>query len=206
MTGEQACQNALKYIKYVYWYGGKGQKCTQALLNTLARLYPRIYTANYINKCKADIKAGRYCIDCSGLVCHAYGIPDIGTYTMNTDKRFQEYKGTPKNGMIVWNPTHVGIYYNGNIIEARGIDYDVTMSRKYRPADWKKVFHVAGVTYTNNNAKTAKTAVSYLLAAVDVLNGKAGNGAARVDYLSKLGYNADTVQELVNIATKGAAK
>lgn len=209
MNGEQVIKNALNYLHYVYWYGGKGQKCTQALLNTLAAAYPRVYTATYKAKCKKDIAAGRYCIDCSGLVCKAYKIPDIGTYTMATDKRFTQYKGAPENGMIVWNPTHVGLYCNGKVIEARGIDYDVTTDRVYRPQDWQRVYTVAGTTYgtPSNNAKNGpKTAVSYLQAAIDVCNGKAGNGAARIDYLKARGYNADTVQELVNIATKGAKK
>lgn len=210
MTGAGVCANALKYKGFVYWYGGKGQKCTSALLNSLAKTYPSVYTLIYRNKCKQDIAAGKSCIDCSGLVCRAYGIGDLSTYQMAKDGRFKKYTGTPLNGMIVWKPSHVGIYYNGKVIEARGIDWDVTTSRTYRKSDWTCVYTVEGVEYMAANKttskKTAKTAVSYLQAAMDVINGKAGNGAERVNYLKSAGYDADIVQEIVNLAIKGAAK
>lgn len=205
MTGKDIVKTALKYKNYVYWYGGKAQKCTSVLLNTLSKLYPTIYTTNYINKCKADIKAGRYCIDCSGLVCKAYGIKDIGTYQMEKDLRFKEWKGTPLNGMIVWKRAHVGIYNDGKVIEARGVDYDVTSNRTYKKNDWEKVFYFEGINYATN-AKTpgneSKTPVEYLQAAIDTIGGKYGTGTARKTALKNAGFDADKVQNIVNVALK----
>lgn len=201
MTGEDIIKKALKYKNYVYWYGGKGQKCTTVLLNTLKSLYPSTYTTNYVNKCKKDISAGKYCIDCSGLVCRAYGIKDIGTYQMATDKRFKEWEGTPLNGMIVWKWGHVGLYYNGKVVEARGIDYDVTTNRTYKKSDWNRIFYFDGVDY-GMTAKTSKTAVEYLNAAIDVINGKYGTGTTRKTALKKAGFDADKVQNIVNLALK----
>lgn len=200
MTGADIIKKALKYKKYVYWYGGKAQKCTNVLLNTLSKLYPTIYTTNYIAKCKKDITAGKYCIDCSGLVCKAYGIKDIGTYQMATDTRFKEWTETPLNGMIVWKWNHCGIYNDGKVIEARGIDYDVTTTRTYKKSDWQRVYYMDGVEYMAKNAN--KTAQEYLQAAIDVINGKYGTGSARKTALQNAGYDYDKVQNLVNSALK----
>lgn len=204
MTGEDICKNALEYTKggYVYWYGGKGQKCTATLLKQLSSMYQNIYTKSYIAKCEQDIKNGKRCIDCSGLVCKAYGIKDIGTYQMATDTRFHIYEGTPCNGMILWKWTHCGIYYNGKVIEARGKDYGVISSRTYKATDWQRIYTVDGVDYMQTNTK--KTATEYLQAAIDVLAGKFGNGTERTVKLKTAGYNSDIVQELVNYAIKGA--
>lgn len=199
MTGAQVIKNALKYKNYVYWYGGKGDKCTKALLDRLASAYPNVYTASYKNKCLVDIKNGKYCIDCSGLVCKAYGISDIGTYSF--PKAFKEWTGTPKNGMIVWTWTHTGIYNNGKVIEARGVDYDVTTSRTYRKQDWQRVFYSEKVNYMNN--KNEVTAQDYLKVAEDIVNGKAGNGDKREAYIKAKGLDYDRVQKIVNIAVRG---
>lgn len=199
MTGNDVCTRALTYKNYVYWYGGKGQKCTQALLDTLAKLYPAIYTSTYKAKCRKDIQAGKMCIDCSGLVCKALGISDIGTWQMSRDSRFIPYEGPIKNGMIVWKSTHVGIYQNGHVIEARGIDYDVTTNRKYNRKDWATVYTFKNIVYNNN--KDSMSAYQYLQAAIDAINGKYGNGTDRVKKLTTEGFDPDKVQKLINIAS-----
>lgn len=197
ITGAQICKNALKYKGYVYWYGGKGEKCTAALLTQLAIRYPKVYTTAYRIKCNADIAAGKSCIDCSGLVCKALGIDDISTYQMANDRRFVQYTGAPMNGMIVWKSSHVGIYYNGKVIEARGIDYDVTRNRAYKESDWQRVYAFTGATYKSTVGHTAE---EYLIIAASVLQGKLGDGDARKKALESAGYDYDKVQNLVNLA------
>lgn len=195
MTGNDIVVKALKCINYVYWYGGKGQKCTTKLLNQLAGLYPSIYTADYIAKCKQDIKDKKTCIDCSGLVCKAYGVDQVGTYSF--PKIFKEWSGTPLNGMIVWRWTHTGIYYNGHVIEARGVDYDVTTTRIYRRADWQRIYYKEGVTYMGTH-----NPLEYLKKAVEVANGNYGNGDARVAKLKAENYDPEKIQAIINEAYK----
>lgn len=210
LTGEQVVKNAFAMSDYVYWYGGSGQKCTYALLNTLSRLYPGIYTNSYKAKCRADIKAEKTCIDCSGFACKASGLPHYSTYQMTYDSHFARWndKEHPKNGMIVWRPTHCGIYYNGEVIttvsgdyviEARGIDYDITSARKYIPSQWQRVYYVKNVNYNS----IEKLDDDYDYAARMVIAGKYGNGAARKKALEAAGYDYSRVQALVNQKLRG---
>lgn len=135
--------------KHCYWYGGKNNKCTQALLDSLSKAYPKVYTKKYIAKCKKDIEAGYTCIDCSGLVCYAYGVSWYGTSQFG--KVFKTTKEL-KDGMIVWRSGHCGIYAGGTVIEAKGIDSDIVIS-PYKVNEWKRFYYLDGVDYgkeTNN--------------------------------------------------------
>lgn len=208
-TGEDVVKNAFAMTNYVYWYGGSGEKCTTTLLNRLARLYPSVYTATYKAKCQIDIKNGKYCIDCSGFVCKASGLPHYSTYQMMTNTHFRQVnKSDIKNGMIVWRPTHCGIYYNGDvittvngeyIIEARGIDYDITTTRKYKASEWTRVYKVDGIDYNS----IEKLDDEYDYAARMVIQGKYGNGAERKKKLEAAGYDYSRVQALVNQILRG---
>lgn len=202
MTGTEICENANKFVgKYVYWYGGKNQRCTTALLSQLSKLYPKIYTSAYKTKCRQHISAGKYCIDCSGLVCSVYGVGMVGTTQFS--KYFQEYTGEIKNGMIVWTSGHTGIYWNGQVIEARGINYGVTNTRKYNASDWSKIWIMQGVEY---DMSTKHTATDYLNTAINVIAGGYGTGEARKTSVTAAGYDYETVQSLVNTAMRGASK
>lgn len=139
---------------YVYWYGGKRTRCTDALLQRLSKAYPNIYTASYIAKCKADIKAGKSCCDCSGLVCYAYGISDIGSSQMLAF--FKKWDKKPKNGMILYKKGHVGIYENGRILEMRGVDYDYQSSRTYKSQDWLFILYSPEVDYDTPTVHSIK--------------------------------------------------
>ena len=195
MTGNDIIKNALRCGNYVYWYGAKGEECTYKLLNTLSALYPGIYTTTYKQKCMADIRNGKNAIDCSGLVCLAYGISNISTYEM--PKHFTEYTGPIKNGMIVWRRNHVGLYYNGVVIEARGIDYDVTANRIYKKSDWERIYIKPDVNY---DADMEHTPIDYLKTAIDVMQGIYGNGTMRKNLLEKRGFNYEKIQSIINIS------
>lgn len=195
MTGNDIIKNALRCGNYVYWYGAKGEECTYKLLNTLSALYPGIYTTTYKQKCMADIRNGKCAIDCSGLVCLAYGISNISTYEM--PKHFTEYTGPIKNGMIVWRRNHVGLYYNGVVIEARGIDYDVTAYRTYKKSDWERVYIKPDVNY---DVDMEHTPIDYLKTVIDVMQGIYGNGTMRKNLLEKRGFNYEKIQSIINIA------
>ena len=195
MTGNDIIKNALLYKNCVYWYGAKGEQCTYKLLNILSALYPGIYTTTYKQKCMADIRNGECAIDCSGLVCRAYGISNMSTYDM--PKHFTEYTGPVKNGMIVWKHEHVGLYYNGMVLEARGIDYDVTDTRTYKKSDWERIYINTDVNY---DADMEHTPIDYLKTAIDVMQGIYGNGTMRKNLLEKRGFNYEKIQSIINIA------
>lgn len=198
MTGAEIVKRALRYKNFVYWYGAKGQRCTQALLNQLAGLYPGIYTLTYVRKCRDDIQAGKWAVDCSGLVCLAYGCEQIGTAQML--QKFHVWQGSPADGMIVWKDGHCGIYYNGRVIEARGIDYDITTSRKYIKKQWQKVLYLPEVNYIGG--KVEHTPIEYINAALAVISGDYGNGPSRRTKLESEGYNYERVQNIINAAYK----
>lgn len=195
MTGNDIIKNALLYKNCVYWYGAKGEQCTYKLLNILSALYPGIYTTTYKQKCMTDIRNGEHAIDCSGLVCRAYGISNMSTYDM--PKHFTEYTGPVKNGMIVWKHEHVGLYYNGMVLEARGIDYDVTDTRTYKKSDWERVYINSDVNY---DADMEHAPIDYLKTAIDVMQGIYGNGTMRKNILEKRGFNYEKIQSIINIA------
>lgn len=139
-------KNAFKYKNYVYWYGGKGQRCTQILLNTLSSMYPNIYTKNYIQKCKVDILQNLFCIDCSGLVCRAYNIKDLGSSQLKDKYKMLPVKEA-KAGMMLWKKGHIAICLGNNfMIEAKGVDYDVKIS-KYSDSDFICALYSEDVDY-----------------------------------------------------------
>ena len=145
MYGYEVIEKAYQLKHYVYWYGGKRQKCTQSLLTTLSSQYTKIYTNSYIKKCKTDIANNEMCMDCSGLVCYAMSIPDIGSYQIS--KKYPTYSGNPKNGMMLYKQGHIALYNNGYVVEARGIDYDFSDTRKYNPSEWLSVHYDPNINY-----------------------------------------------------------
>lgn len=134
MTGRDILCEAFKYTDYVYWYGGKDNKCTYKLLQGLYSAYPNIYTSSYIAKCKKDIQAGKRCIDCSGLVCKAYKYAHIGSSQIK-DKMHKLKPSQALPGMVLWRQGHVAIVIDSeHIIEAKGVDYDVAISKRNNSA------------------------------------------------------------------------
>lgn len=199
MTGNDIVENALSYTDRVYWYGGKDEKCTDLLLRTLSNLYPRIYTPAYIAQCKIDIANGKRCIDCSGLVCRAYDVVDMSTYSM--PDHFAKWNKKPLNGMILWSMNHCGIYYNGKVIEARGIAKDVTTDRDYIAGNWGAVLYDKDVDYMSKK-KEDHTGVEYLTVALKTAQGYYGNGDTRKTAIKSIGYDYDKVQTIINAAFK----
>lgn len=139
--------------KYVYWYGGKRQKCSKALAELLQKQNPKVWTESYKEKAMADVAAGAFCCDCSGFVCGAYNIADKGTAQFSSV--FVEYAGEPKAGMVAWKRGHCGIFladgWNAPIAEMRGIDYDYCETRTYKTAGFAKVYNMDGVMYMGND-------------------------------------------------------
>lgn len=149
MTGSEIVKRAYDLQGYVYWYGGKMQKCTERLAKTMRVLYPSVWTSAYYAKAMKDVAAGKSCADCSALVCHAYNIPMIGSYQIRA--KYKTWTGKPKPGMIGWKKGHVGIIKDkkGHLIEMRGIDYDFQDTRYRSTAGCKTLLYDPNVDYDN---------------------------------------------------------
>lgn len=152
MTGFDIVKKAKGLSNYKYWYGGKRELASKALADRLKSENPSVWTTGYYNKALKDVDGKTRVCDCSGLVCYAYGISDIGSYTIK--EKYKEWKGEPKAGMIGWKRGHVGIFsadgWNTPIIEMRGIDYDYMCSRTYQECGFTAVLYGVGVDYGVN--------------------------------------------------------
>ena len=84
---------------YAYWYGTFGQKCSTALYNSKKKQYPEHYTAGRAAGYKADISAGKRCLDCIGLL-KAAAWTECGAHEPK-----YETNGCPDksaDGMLAW--------------------------------------------------------------------------------------------------------
>lgn len=157
MNGIEIAAAAKKFKSMVYWYGGKRQICTVALADELKRENPSVWTTEYYRKALKDVQHHRRCCDCSGLVCGAYGIGDIGTGSFL--KAFKVWRGKPKAGMIAWRKGHCGIFlsdgWDSKIAEMRGIDWDYRENRTFSEAGFTKVLYSTSVSYETLNQAEA---------------------------------------------------
>lgn len=149
MTGKEIVARATSYKKMVYWYGAKREKCTTTLAGVLRQQNPGVWTEDYYQKALKDCDGEKYACDCSGLVCGAYNIPDIGSYQLGS--KYETWNGTPRAGMIGWKRGHVGIFsddgWDAKIIEMRGIDYDWKKERVYKTCGFVKVIYDPSIDY-----------------------------------------------------------
>lgn len=137
ITINEAIRRAKKLVNdnWQYIYGAKfhDNPITVKLINQLRRDNSQVYTNTYYNK--AISKVGKNAIDCSGLICYCWGIPDIGSWSIHylPNEKPDEYGYVElknlKPGDAVWKSGHVGLYIGDNkVIEARGIDYGVCIT------------------------------------------------------------------------------
>lgn len=153
MTGREIVNRALELGKEcVYWYGAKRQVPTEELAQALRRNNPSVWTTDYLEAARADIGSTKLACDCSGLVCGAYAVPDIGTSQF--PKKFTEYKGgcyIP--GMIAWKKGHCGIIVDssGTVAEMRGLKWDFCADRTFVSAGFTKIFYKPEIKYFGFN-------------------------------------------------------
>lgn len=170
--------------------------------------------------------------DCSSAVITAWqtaGVPvktNGATYTGNMYKAFIKsgFKDVTKSitlktgaglkaGDVLLNTTHHTALYigNGKVAQASinekgtitgGTPGDQTGNetniRSYYNYPWNVVLR-----YEEKESKTIMRPQDYLQAALDVINGKYGNGEQRKKNLEARGYSYSRVQKLVNHAYKG---
>ena len=153
MTGQEIVNRTLELgRKCVYWYGAKRQIPTEKLAQILRKNNPSVWTMDYLDAARADIGGTKLACDCSGLVCGAYAVPDIGTSQF--PKTFTEYTGISYiTGMIAWKKGHCGIIIgsHGTIAEMRGLKWDFCTRRTFSSAGFTKIFYDPRVTYEGFN-------------------------------------------------------
>lgn len=117
-------------FNYIYGYKFNYNPVTVTIITQLAKDNPSNFTTEYTAKAKA--MAGENAIDCSGLVCYALSISDIGSYAIADlpKTRPNQYKEVPlaerKPGDIVWKKGHVGLMKTTkSVIEARSMSAGV---------------------------------------------------------------------------------
>lgn len=132
-----------------YWYGGKRELASRALADRLKKENPATWTDKYYNTALKDIDGKTRVCDCSGLVCYAYGISDIGSY--NIKEKYSVWAGTPRAGMIAWKKGHVGIFsadgWTAPIIEMRSQAYDYQNTRTYKECGFTAVLYDKAIDY-----------------------------------------------------------
>ena len=129
------------YIKFIkskmgcyYWYGTFGQKASKALYAEKKKQYSKYYTASDYDK---QIANPKQCFDCAGLVKSPFVYPtyhseyDLGA-TGIYGKCIKKGKLTNinqlKNGYLIFKgndkqKTHVAVYIDGRVYEAKGHAY-----------------------------------------------------------------------------------
>lgn len=131
-------QDAVNDGNHVYWYGTYMNPCTNSKLKSKAKQYPSHYTKDRTARYERDIKEGKICSDCVGLI-KGYlweengvikykrdNISDVSAKGMHSACKV---KGKITNngadlpiGALVFNSSlsHVGVYIgNGKVSEAR---------------------------------------------------------------------------------------
>ena len=139
--------------QWVYWYGTCGYACSESLYKRKKEQYASHYTSSRESGYKADIKAGKMCADCVGLIKSFFwkggDINGTNKYQSNNcpDKSADGLFALCKErgpissipdipGLLVHKTGHIGVYVgNGYTIEMRGFSYDC-QKRKVTDGPW----------------------------------------------------------------------
>ena len=191
-----------------YWYGTFGNISTAALYKSKKAQYPQQYQwscpSNQLNKRVHD---------CVGLI-KGY----LWSETATSVPKYNAKQDVSANGMLsvckekgsistmpdipgvlVFLPGHVGVYIgNGYVVEAKGHAYGVVKTA-LKGRGWKNWGKCPWITYETKTVKPSSTGKKSVdVIAKEVIEGKWGNGDARVKALTAAGYDAKAVQNKVN--------
>lgn len=156
MTPDEVVNRALTMgARCTYWYGAKRQTPTKELANKLKAANPSVWNQAYYDAALKDVGTNKLVCDCSGLVCYAINISDIGTYAMKTSGQLipcgaipEEGKFTP--GTVALKSGHCGIVLDtlGHIAEMRGLRYDFCKTRTFKECGFTELYKAKSVDYT----------------------------------------------------------
>ena len=166
--------SVLEFISYVtskvgcyYWFGTFGQKASKSLYITKKAQYPKQYTANDYEQ---QIANPKQCFDCAGLIKSIVIYPDYrAEYDVGANAMYNKctLKGKLsdikqlKSGYLVFKgtdtkKTHVGMFYDGKVYEAKGHKYGV-VANPIKLSDWKYYAEYYAVKYESNEPDPADT-------------------------------------------------
>lgn len=148
-TNAYLCEYALAQVGLPYWFGTFGQKASKKLYEEKKKQYPNMYTAKNFPD-----QYGQRVHDCAGLIKGALW-SDTPTSTpkynakedLGADGLFKEAKKKGDietfdkvNGRLVFKgtdkkKTHVGVYVDGYVVEAKGHAYGVKKT-KFNAKNW----------------------------------------------------------------------
>lgn len=105
--GTRVAQEIVKTHRYLY--GGKGQLYTTALVEKLAKAYPKTFTASIKKEALKDADKGYLAGDCSYLVCKAMGLPIMNSTALKNKAvmKLKIQKSIAQEGMCLWKEGHV---------------------------------------------------------------------------------------------------
>lgn len=153
----------LKRNGYVYVYGCKGEVVTVNGVNSLAKLYPNVFTSSI--KAMALKKVGKHGIDCSGFVNKCAGTSLGGSFQIKSSAPHTwsvSDMSHIKNGMFIWKNGHIGLIEVDKegkvwIHEAMGTAYDLRVSKwSDRASHFTAYGEIKGVDYSGAKAYKAK--------------------------------------------------
>lgn len=150
----QFCEDVYK-ARWVYWYGTYGKQCTEKLYNSKKKQYPAHYGSDRTAGYQKDIREGKWCADCVGLIKAFFW--KGGDLTAQPVYKSNNCPDKSANGMIaycsetgpiatmpdvpglvVWKDGHIGVYVGGGYtVEMKGFAYDCKRN-KLASGPWKK--------------------------------------------------------------------
>ena len=147
-----------------YWFGTVGQMASAALLADRRKAYPDMYKATDYAK---QIANPKQCFDCAGLVKSMWVYPkynaadDLGAtsiYNKCSVKGKLTNVNQLKNGYCIFKgndskKTHIAVYKDGKVYEAKGHAYGVT-SGTFKLSDWQYWDEYYNVDYSTAPAPT----------------------------------------------------
>lgn len=131
---------------YKYLYGAKGQAYTTALVERLAKAYPKNYTASIKKEALKDADKGYKAGDCSFFICSIMQLAMVNSAALKNKAvmLLKPQKSLAKEGMCIWKSGHVGYIGDGlKIYEFRSTVADATVSTwEARAKDFTYMFVV----------------------------------------------------------------
>lgn len=191
---------------WVYWYGTCGYKCTKELYNRKKEQYPKYYTTARESGYSADIKAGRMCADCVGLIKSFFwkggSLDGANKYQDNNcpdrsaDGMFNlcQERGPIDlipdiPGLVVHKSGHIGVYVgNGYTVEMKGFAYDC-VKQKVSAGPWTEWGKLPDsmLSYVDGQAEPVKPPA---LGDRELSRGSTGEDVKEMQgLLAALGYN-----------------
>ena len=195
-------------LKWVYWYGTCGYKCTTSLYNSKKNQYPSQYTAARESGYRKDIADGKMCADCVGMIkaffwlngdpngTRKYGANNCPDKSANGMFKLCVKTG-PINtmpdvpGLVVWKDGHIGVHVGGGYtVEMKGFNYDC-VKNKVTDGKWT---HWGQLPASMLNYVTGPvTGITLKLGDRTLEKGDKGEDVSELqEILVKLGYNIGT--------------